>query len=134
VNGHTVTAIYEITPADSENQSIDKPRYSANEKTTSTGSKNEYGYVKIRYKAPTGTKSKLIEQAIVVKQSTKADSEVLFSTAVAGFAQLLAGNNYTGDLQYSDLISLAKENKGSDDFSIEIKKAHPNIVMRLLKN
>jgi len=115
-DGHTVTAIYEITPADSENQSIDKPRYSANEKTTSTGSKNEYGYVKIRYKAPTGTKSKLIEQAIVVKQSTKADSEVLFSTAVAGFAQLLAGNNYTGDLQYSDLISLAKENKGSDDF------------------
>jgi len=115
--GHTVTAIYEITPADSENQSIDKPRYAANKKTSpATGSKNEYGYVKIRYKTPTGTKSKLIEQAISVKQNKEISSEVLFSTAVAGFAQLLAGSNYTNDLQYSDLISIAKENTGDDEF------------------
>lgn len=115
--GHTVTAIYEVTLAGSENQSIDKPRYATNEKEPSTtGSKNEYGYVKIRYKAPTGSKSKLIEQAISVKQDKNTNSEVLFSTAVAGFAQLLAGSNYTNDLQYSDLISIAKENKGSDEF------------------
>ena len=117
--GHTVTAIYEITPADSDNQSIDKHRYEANEKTVaqkSKANKNEYGFVKIRYKSPTGTKSKLIEQAISVKQTSKASSDVLFSTAVAGFAQLLANSKHTGDLRYSDLISLAKANKGDDEF------------------
>ena len=61
-------------------------------------------------------RSKLIEQAISVKQPSKASSDVLFSTAVAGFAQLLANSKYTGDLQYSDLISLAKANKGDDEF------------------
>ena len=115
--GHTVTAIYEITPADSESQSIDKPRYAGNIKEAPTGgSKTEYGYVKMRYKSPTGTKSKLIEQAISVKQNKNVNSEVLFSTAVASFAQLLTNSNYTGELSYDDIIEIAKANKGDDEF------------------
>jgi len=115
--GHTVTAIYEITPANSENQSIDKPRYAANEKRLSdTGSNNEYGFVKIRYKSPTGKKSKLIEKAISTKQNKQVSSDVQFSVAVAGFAQLLSNNNHTGDLSYSDLVEQAQKNKGDDLF------------------
>lgn len=115
--GHTVTAIYEITPANAENQSIDKPRYTENQnKVDTSDNSNEYGYVKIRYKAPTGSKSKLIEQAIPVTINNSVDSEILFSTAVAGFAQLLADGKYTGDLSYSDLVKVASKHKGDDDF------------------
>ena len=115
--GHTVTAIYEITPANAKNQSIDKPRYAENQnKIDATANSNEYGYVKIRYKAPTGSKSKLIEQAIPVTINNNVDSEILFSTAVAGFAQLLTGGKYTGDLSYSDLVKVASKHKGDDDF------------------
>ena len=72
--------------------------------------------MKIRYKAPTANKSKLIEQAIPVAVNSKVDSEILFSTAVAGFAQLLTGGKYTGELSYADLVKVASKNKGNDDF------------------
>ena len=125
--GHTVTAIYEITLADSENQSIDKPRYTANQKNVtskttvsktanSKENNNEYGFVKIRYKSPTDTQSKLIQQSISVDKNLQTNSEVLFSTAVAGFAQLLRNSNYTSNLEYADLIDVAQINKGDDEF------------------
>jgi len=118
--GHTVTAIYEITPADSKNQSIDQPRYADNGKTeierkASAGNSNEYAFLKIRYKLPSETNSKLIEQAIT-KDMGSNSSEVAFSTAVAGFAQLLTGGKYTGGLSYDKVIETALKNKGQDPF------------------
>ncbi|NND01079.1 MAG: VWA domain-containing protein, partial [Gammaproteobacteria bacterium] len=114
--GHSVTAIYEITPADSQQQSIDKPRYLENQANIRTSSQsNEYGFLKIRYKLPGQTKSRLIETAIP-SESGKLGSDVQFSTAVAGFAQLLAGSKYTGTFSYDDVISLAGKHKGDDSF------------------
>ena len=114
--GHSVTAIYEITPADSKNKSIDELRYAENKKTQARSDQSgEYGFLKIRYKLPKGKKSRLIELPITV-QSGKADQDVLFSTAAAGFAQLLKGGKYTGDLSYDDVITMAQSNKGQDPF------------------
>ena len=51
--GHTVTAIYEITPVGVDARMVDASRYS---KETSaarpSGTANEYGFLKIRYKLP----------------------------------------------------------------------------------
>ena len=41
--------------------------------------------------------------------------DVRFSTAVAGFAQLLRGGKYTGKLRYDDVIEDAESALGSDD-------------------
>jgi Ca-activated chloride channel family protein len=40
--------------------------------------------------------------------------EVKFSTAVAGFGQLLRGGTHTGNLTYEDVIESAQNAKGED--------------------
>jgi Ca-activated chloride channel family protein len=114
--GHTVTAIYEITPANAENKAIDEPRYQQNKRSSFAPSKNtEYGFLKIRYKLPTETKSKLIEHAISMNTG-ETNGEAHFSIAVAGFAQLLANSKHTGSLSYDDVIATATKYKGDDAF------------------
>jgi Ca-activated chloride channel family protein len=116
--GHTVTAIYEITPADAASRLIDQRRYGADEKPAvpPRGNTSEYGYLKIRYKLPDGTTSQLIEQPIAVRAGVPAAvrRDVQFSTAVAGFAQLLQGGRYTGSLNYDDVYSAAEDALGRE--------------------
>jgi Ca-activated chloride channel family protein len=40
--------------------------------------------------------------------------DVEFSTAVAGFAQLLRGGRYTGSLRYEDVVRQAEDALGED--------------------
>ena len=42
--------------------------------------------------------------------------DVRFSTAVAGFGQILGGGLYTGEFGYEDVIELAKAAIGDDQF------------------
>ena len=114
--GHTVTAIYEITPADANNKSVDQPRYAQNKPTALDGeNSNEYGFLKIRYKLPNQTKSNLLKKPILLT-TNEMDSEAHFSIAVAGFAQLLTHSDHTGTLSYDDVIKLASKHKGDDPF------------------
>ena len=117
--GHTVTAIYEITPVDSDAHYMDESRYAAQRQPVRAAS-GEYGYLKIRYKLPEENTSKLITRPI-----TRADTielggkgtrarETGFATAVAGFAQLLKGGKYTGDYSYDQVIELAQKSRGDD--------------------
>ncbi len=123
--GHTVTAIYEITPKNSEAKpSIDPLRYSNNNeeklsRNAETSLNNEYGFLKIRYKLPKKNTSTLITKAIKIEsesQNIGTDREIQFATAVAGFSQLLKGGKYTGNYNYDDVINAAQENKGEDKF------------------
>ncbi len=115
--GHTVTAIYEITPVDADAKLIDERRYGNEGKVAAPrGKGNEYGYLKIRYKLPDASESRLIEQPIEVQagvpQALRQD--VQFATAVAGFAQLLQGGRYTGALGYDDVYREAQDSLGKD--------------------
>lgn len=118
--GHRVTAIYEITPVGSGSGLIEPSRYDQPE-ASATGHGNEYGFLKIRYKLPEESKSKLITTPVTVNNSAVAENKVLeqetgFAIAVAGFAQLLRGGQYTGDWTYQDAIDLANKNKGDDTY------------------
>src|SRR6185369_5099310 len=119
-SGHTVTAIYEITPVGSKAKLIDDQRYSQRElrPASASGKTNEYGYLKIRYKLPNGIVSRLLEQPIRVDAGVPAAlrDDVAFSTAVAGFGQLLRGSQYVGSLSYEDVISQAQAGIGADRF------------------
>ncbi len=124
--GHTVTAIYEITPAGSETLSVDPLRYGAAEKhKADTDFSGEYAFLKIRYKLPDEDKSNLITTPVTQSKHEFGEesdaahplvNETGFATAVASFAQLLKGGQYTGKMTYDDVIALANDTKGKDEF------------------
>ena len=118
--GHSVTAIYEITPAGSGAGLIEESRYAPQMQVDRPVDPRdaEYAFLKIRYKLPEEDKSRLITQPIFADGT--ADSALVtetdFATAVASFAQLLKGGKYTVEMDYDDIIELAKQGKGADDY------------------
>jgi len=119
-SGHAVTAIYEITPVGSNAKLIDDRRYGAADKAAAdtSGKAGEYGFLKIRYKLPHGLRSRLMEQPIRVDAGVPAalEKDVKFSTAVAGFGQLLRGSKYTGSLNFGDVMQEARGAVGDDPY------------------
>ncbi len=115
--GHSVTAIYEITPVGSEAQLIDESRYQQGRRLPSDLS-DEYGFLKIRYKLPNENTSRLIEKPI--KPSLVAQGilqqEVNFAIAVAAFGERLRSTKYINDYSFDAIIDLAQAHKGSDDY------------------
>jgi len=118
-SGHTVTAIYEITPKASKAKLNDDLRYGAAETPAGSGL-GEYGFVKIRYKLPGEKDSKLISEPVKVDAAAAtvdaAPQEARFSAAVSAFGQLLRGGQYTKSYSYDDVIALAQGAKGTDAF------------------
>lgn len=121
--GHAVTAIYEITPADSENRMVDDLRYGAAETEAETDMGDEYALLKIRYKKPDADLTNFADESeLITRPVTKADEtenasdDIRFAGAVAGFGQILRGGTYTGDYSYDDVISAAQSAKGEDNF------------------
>ena len=110
--GHTVTALYEITPVGSAAVLNDALRYGA---TDSGGESNgELGWLKLRYKAPGASASQLIQTPI--KEGGIVPEDARFAAAIAGFGQLLTGGTYLGDWGWQDAIALATQTKGEDAF------------------
>ena len=114
--GHSVTALYEITPAGSDSGVFADSRYA--ESAPAKGKADEYGFLKLRYKLPGESKSRLISQPIPIAADTDADAvrEARFASAVAGFAELLKGGKYTQNWSYQDARQLALQNRGEDPY------------------
>ncbi len=111
--GHTVTALYEIIPAGSEEtvNSVDPLKF----QSFSTKSGNDFMHVKIRYKKPQEDTSILIEKT-VRREQMKAGSNIWFASAVAEFGMLLRNSEFKGTASFKSLISRAKEYTGPDEF------------------
>ena len=117
--GHTVTAIYEITPVEGGDRMIGESRYQQNEARPepASGFADEYAFLKIRYKLPDQDTSSLITKPISTADETETGgADARWATAVAAFGQILKGGNYTGDYSYDDVIALAQASKGEDAF------------------
>jgi Ca-activated chloride channel family protein len=120
-SGHTVTAIYEITPVGAP-KFVDDLRYQKPEAqpASPSGAGGELGFLKIRYKLPAEETSKLITAPIAGGSERPdiqaAPEDVRFSIAVAAFGQLLRGEPYTGGFGFDDVIALAQTARGADLF------------------
>ncbi len=120
--GHTVTAIYEITPADSDAKLIDDLRYQKNKPSTDAGKSfgGEYAFLKMRYKLPRENTSKLITMPITtaVEQDSinTLSKDMRFAASVAAFGQKLRGISYLEDYSYDDILKLAASGRGSDEY------------------
>ena len=119
-SGHSVTAIYEITPPDSPALQVDPLRYSpAADYASASG---EFAFVRIRYKQPGEDESRLIEQAVgpdaVAASLAEADPEVRFGVAAAAYAQLLRGDPYMRDFTFDAVADMANGARGPDPFGL----------------
>ena len=119
--GHTVTAIYEVTPVGSGAERMAPLRYQNPEGAPSgTAFEDEIVYLKIRYKLPDGDTSTEMARAVtrsdVFESVDAAPQDTRFAAAVAAFGQLLRGGQYTGDFNYDDVIALAQSARGDDPF------------------
>lgn len=116
--GHTVTAIYEIIPAGSEElvASTDALKYQET-KANSASTSSEVMTVKFRYKEPKEKTSKLITHIVYDKKTPfdQAGENCRFSAAVAEFGMLLRDSKFKGDSDFKSVMTLAKSAKGKDE-------------------
>ena len=116
--GHTVTALYEIIPADANgiDSNVDELKYQTITSNQAAMSSNELVNVKLRYKEPTGSTSQLILKPVMDSKVAFAQSSnnFRFSSAVAGFGMLLRDSKFKGDISYQAVIDIAKHAKGKD--------------------
>ncbi len=122
--GQSVTALYEITPAGAP-PSVDPLRYGAAQAGkpaagAAPASSHEVAFVRLRYKLPDTTASRLVEvpveRSAMLVSFAKAGDDFRFATAVAGFGQLLRGGKRTGAWTWDDVLSTAISARGRDEF------------------
>lgn len=117
--GHTVTALYEIVPVGAEDApeipGVDPLRYQASprEGDAPEAFDDELAFVKVRYKEPRGTRSRLLRHAVGDAGGAPSD-DLAFAAAVAGFGMLLRGSPHCGDLTADRVLSLASAALGDD--------------------
>ncbi|MEA1887581.1 MAG: von Willebrand factor type A domain-containing protein [Bacteroidota bacterium] len=116
--GHTVTAIYELVPAgsDEEGPSIDPLKYQEERRVVKEGISKELLTIKLRYKKPDGEKSILME--IPVKKKVlafdKSSPDLRFSAAVAAFGMILRDSEHKGTATLGSVIEMASNSRGDD--------------------
>lgn len=140
--GHTVTAIYEFVPVGAQSaRTVDDLRYAAKpaaeaqapivESKAESPFSNEYAFLKIRYKLPSEDTSRLITRPVTGQDQltlqkvecgpaescpASASDDTRFATAVAGFAQILRGEVNMVEYKLDDVLALAQDGKGADEF------------------
>lgn len=112
--GHTVTALYEIIPSDSEEtiSNVDPLEY---QKQSVVSESKNMMTVKIRYKKPDEDVSKLIVEKVEAWK-TKSSNNIKFASAVAEFGMLLRESEFKGTSSYTTVLKRAKGSAGLDEF------------------
>jgi Ca-activated chloride channel family protein len=122
--GHRVTALYELVFAGATTARVDALRYqvpTGEDRTTGPGPippGREIAHLKIRYKEPKTTTSKLQQWPImrrdVLTSLRGADDDFRFAIAVAGFGQWLRGGRHLEGFSATDITALASQSRGRD--------------------
>ncbi|HET6621411.1 MAG TPA: VWA domain-containing protein [Dongiaceae bacterium] len=116
--GHTVTAIYELALKGSNGLMVDPLRYgSAAAAGKPDPDASEFAFLRLRFKAPDGEVSKLIETPLPVaalKEPGEAPADARFADAVAAFGQKLRGGDHIGAFGYDQIADVARAARGGD--------------------
>ena len=117
--GHTVTALYEMIPAGSEENvsRSDDLKYQESTIKKEALASDEIMTLKLRYKLPAEDQSRRIVHPVKEKylSSDETSDNFKFSAAVAEFGMVLRDSKFKGNSSYSNIIKLAKASKGKDD-------------------
>ncbi|MFC5458375.1 vWA domain-containing protein [Massilia niabensis] len=118
--GHTVTAIYEITPAGAAGRLVDPLRYGEGKgtKAASQAKGDELCFVRVRYKLPGESSSRLVERPVLAKSAhatlESSPPDQRFAVAVAAFGQRLRGEQQVADYSHAEIAELANAARGAD--------------------
>jgi Ca-activated chloride channel family protein len=116
--GHTVTALYELTPVGSAGTRLPPLRYGSDDQVARKG--GEVAFLKLRYKRPDEDKSRLIEQAVARPQSIgEGSTQLRFAAAVASFGEALRGGKYLDGFDLGQIAALAEQNSGQDPYGMK---------------
>ncbi len=112
--GHSVTALYEIKPA--EGALTSTLRYQTS--TTADGAEDngELGYLKFRYKNPGETESLLTEKVISSRPAEKLSENLMFASAVAEWGMMLRQSEYAPEASIEHVIGAVKKSLGEDPY------------------
>ncbi len=119
--GHSVTALYEIIPTSSKSPSragtVDPLKYQQKSLVEEAYSK-EMLTLKLRYKLPNASESKLLEYTAIDRGKTLEESSVdfQFAAAVATFGMLLRDSKHRGEANWELVNHLGRKGMGSDPF------------------
>ena len=116
--GHRVTALYEISLVGAGGQRLPTLRYQSDAPSGEAihrSFKNELAHLRIRYKLPNESISKLIEVPVMDSGINARGSDSFnFAASVAAFGQKLRGGKYLESFGYDDIANLARQSRGSD--------------------
>lgn len=117
--GHTVTALYEVVPrgVSIDSPGVDPLKYQQPAAAPAPKSaSNEMLTVKIRYKEPTASDSKLLAFPLVDREQafSRASADFRFAAAVASFGMLLRDSPYKGTATFDSMLAIAEDSMGSD--------------------
>jgi len=113
--GHTVTALYEIVPADRAPKSEDTKYTSTKIKEEAKNSK-EVMLLKLRYKKPTAEDSILLTYPVLEAGNDfdKASNNLRFASTVAAFGMVLKNSEFKGNADLIKIFNWAQNAKGTD--------------------
>jgi len=116
--GHQVTALYEVVPVGVafEPPGVDPLKYQVPAQPSGEAFSGELLNLKLRYKAPDGETSKLIETPVrdAGKGWQEASHDFKFAAAVAGFGMVLRKSEHCGAFGLLDVLNLATQGVGED--------------------
>ncbi len=122
--GHTVTALYELIPAGSDEslKRIDPLKYQADGNSeraeeVKANPNSELMTVKLRYKQPDGNTSTKVEIPVKGKilDLEGTSDNFRFSAAIAEFGMILRNSQYREEASMEQVIALAKGARGEDE-------------------
>lgn len=116
--GHSVTALYEVIPAGSDEPlpGVDPLKYQQTTVRPDAAGNNEVLTVKLRYKPPEGSESRLLTRVLAKPGGDAAPTQAFrFASAVAEFGLLLRDSPYKGAADYDHAFEQARQTLGSDE-------------------
>lgn len=127
--GATVTALYEIVPADGSERADLKYQTS-----TAIADSSELMTVKIRYKEPDENESKLIEMPVLNDVTDEMSDNFKLAASLAEIGMILNQSEFVGSATYDSAVELAKEGLGEDTLGFRTEYLHMVDMMRYISN
>jgi Ca-activated chloride channel family protein len=117
--GLNVTALYELIPPNASDLATvirpDSLRYTRVPAQTGAAGRSELMYVKLRYKPPTGSRSREMTHVVPDAVTSTPSVDLAFASAVAEFGMVLRDSPHRGKSSMDSVIARAERSRGEDE-------------------